>query len=843
MTKYLRIFALIFCAVLTTAATDLTVAENGKSTYRIVVLKGDNEKINRFNLIAAEELHKSIKEATGASLSVSYQAQPDTPSIFIGYGAEVEQAGIDSSTFKKWTYVINSDAKNIYLTGYDKSRYPLETSKYYNQYYLGSVKAVLEFSKKFCGTSYVLPGENGKFVAKMDKITVPANFNFTQTPQIQYCFGRSKGMTYDLANNFYSAISYGCYGGHSHDKAVPADKYFQEHPEYFALLNGKRTAHATKPQHCFSNPQVRELIYQELLEHTDKGYDWVQLAQSDGFLACECDNCRNLYGIQSTLTGKEARKDPTWGEKIWIMHIDMAKRFAKDRPGKKLVILAYGPTKAPPKSIKKFPENVIVELCNNSPEDFAQWNQTDVPGGFVTYIYNWGYYHAEGFTPKRTPQFCQEQLKLFTQNNVRGIYRCGGGEELGLEGPVYYIYGQLLTNPNADINDIADKYYKNAFGKAYSQMKSFFDLLHERVALKLDDETTDWNDSDLLAGAKNLKQKNMKLLVLRYPQSIISQLENSLNSAENIAENSKVKLRLKLVRTEFDYLKVTASLCELFISYTQTPSFELLKQLSNSITARNDFIKALPKYSNGKIENQDGFTLFGTVPEKTLNEGGRLSGLLTGPFKWNFDYYIKHQIVPGARQIKAPFCNETITVDGKPDEMIWKQGAAQQLIRLYMDKNKTIIDSKIKVTYDNDAYYVLAEYQQVNPDDLKNDWLYVFIGSQKDKSNSYMFTCRLQNTTPSCYKCSPGTGQDNTDEYNYVSSSGNMATAKNEDTNTYFIEIRIPFSALGAKPANGDIWYGNFMRRKEMENLIWEPNIFHFSWRDRYQAMGKIIFE
>ena len=75
---------------------------------------------------------------------------------------------------------------------------------------------------------------------------------------------------------------------------------------------------------------MRELIYQELLDHADKGYEMVQLGQSDGFRPCECAECANLYGVKD------------FGEKLWIMHREMAERFLKDRPGKKLCIMAYG---------------------------------------------------------------------------------------------------------------------------------------------------------------------------------------------------------------------------------------------------------------------------------------------------------------------------------------------------------------------------------------------------------------------------------------------------------------------------------------------------------------------
>lgn len=845
MQKIIRVVLIFFGIGLSVNAEDLTIAENGKSNYRIVVAQNANKNVRKFYIMAAELLHKCLKESTGASLPVILDKYDgNAPTIFIGKCPAAKKSGININSLKGWTYSMKNDGKNIFLLGHDAPRFASEKSHHYNRYYLGSVKAVVEFAKRYCGTRFVLPGSNGTAVKKQAKIVIPANLAIQKTPSFIYCSGRGKGIFYDIANNFFPALCYGTYGGHSHDKAISVKKYRKSHPEYFALIRGKRNSHLVRPQHCLSNPQVQELIYQELLSHVDKGYEWVQLGQSDGFLACECKNCRNMYGIKSKYVGYKGRKDPTWGEKLWIMHIKMAKRFAKDRPGKKLVILAYGPTKNPPNSIKQFPDNIIIELCKYSPEDFAQWGKVKVTGGFTTYIYNWGFYQIEGFTPKQTPEFCKKQLKLFKNNNVKGIYRCGFGELLGLEGPVYYVYGKLLENVDADPQKLSDEYCNATFGKAYKAMKTFYSLLHKRIGMKLDSKEADWNDSDLLSGAKDLKHKNMKLLLLRYPNKTVSKLDKYLAQAEKDATDKKVKIRLKLVRTEFDYLKCTASLTELFISYTRKPSLTILRELNQAIKKRNSFIASLKIYKNGRIANSNGFTIFSNAKVKTLSAGGRLQAPLKGPFLWDFDFYLKHGIVPNNRVIKAPKSNKSIILDGKADDPVWEKAKAQYLVRIYMNKNTPMIYSTVKVAYDKDAFYVLGTYDQVDSKKLKLDRTSVFLGTRRNKTNSFMFSARLSSKHPTRYKCTPGAGPGNTDIYKGIEASkGHICISGNSKTGAYTVEVRIPFKRFGKTPSKGDIWFGNFKRVCAKGEFIWEPNIFLKTWRDRHQTMGKIIFE
>lgn len=75
---------------------------------------------------------------------------------------------------------------------------------------------------------------------------------------------------------------------------VSVKKYFKEHPEYFALVNGKRTAGA---QICFSNPDVWRIVADDVIErfhrNGDLGYFLFGLWDSTKGI-CECDACKAM---------------------------------------------------------------------------------------------------------------------------------------------------------------------------------------------------------------------------------------------------------------------------------------------------------------------------------------------------------------------------------------------------------------------------------------------------------------------------------------------------------------------------------------------------------------------
>ncbi|MBO5941425.1 MAG: hypothetical protein J6R18_09560, partial [Kiritimatiellae bacterium] len=84
----------------------------------------------------------------------------------------------------------------------------------------------------------------------------------------------------------------------------------------------------------------------------------------------------------------------------------------KERPGKIVHILSYSATLKPPKTFRKFPENVMIELCHISPEQLAEWKNYVVPKGFTAYIYLWGGYQPLGYTPKRSWMHCRDFAKM-----------------------------------------------------------------------------------------------------------------------------------------------------------------------------------------------------------------------------------------------------------------------------------------------------------------------------------------------------------------------------------------------------------------------------------------------
>lgn len=823
------LLALLFSVCTSAAFADLEVTAVGKSNYQIVVPDPSADpQIDFFLQTDAALLQKCIKQASGATLPIVKESALDKAksSLFVGATKALAKTGVKTDTLKTWEHRILVKGKDIYIFGQDwHSPVKVTYVNDYSFFNLGTMKAITVFLEKFCSTRFLFPGDEGIVSLKQDRITVPANFTYQKIPAVQYCMVTNLTSPYVTANNFFKAPWYGCYGGHSHPVAIPKDKYEKSNPEYFALAKGKRFVHPTHTQYCLSNPEVQKLIYQEVLDHLDKGYEMVQLAQADGFSMCECEDCAKLYGVKSP------------GEKLWIMHRDMAVKLLKDRPGKKVCIIAYGPTKTPPETFKEFPDNVVIELAPYSKEILNAWKPYTVKGGFVVYLYNWGDYKWEGFTPRLTPEYLAEQAESFTKNNVKGIYCCGFGELMGLEGPEYYMWGKKLDDPTLSADALLKEYYNYCFGPAAELMSTFYGYLYERVKLDIKRGEDNWNDPALLDGTLPAMHDNCRILAMRYPPDALDKLENFLAEAEAKSKGyPPADAIMPLVRIEFDYLKLTAGMVTGFDEYRKSPDDANFYKLLKSIDARNQFISGLPVFPKSdppRLGMYKSCRIFGITPVSMLKENGRLKAPLFAPFNWDVQWLQENKINPAGRSITATSVNA-------------KNAEPQYLVQKDLYIPKPVIKEKpvlIQCSWDKKNLYVTFLCRNTTQEAIANDEVQVYIAAGGDKKNLLWLPSRARNGATAIHKLTK-TSLENSgkgDEYGPYTSKAkaSVSVPAKPVENQASVKFTIPFELLGETPSKGAKWAFNAV----YQNYIWEYNLSQKTWRNTRDQQGTIVFE
>ena len=852
---------ILAAAVFAAVVADCIAAATVGPEWCVAYPESGSKEVNRVLKIAAEEVRDDIKEATGLRLMAVPESKAKSPAIYIG--AEfAKKAGFDLSDLKWYDNVIAEKDGSIYLFGNDlPGRDPAKFGRFdWFRCVIPSVKAATRFLETAAGVRFLMPGEVGKEVPKRKEVSVSGGCFSVERPSHVFGSGRSnqnRSLIYLVANGVWGMGLFHSYGGHTYPVACPGDKYFATHPEYFGMKNGKRMLGPTRGQTplCISNPDVEELIVEELRSKFDAGADVCQLAQNDGWKFCECAKCRAMFG-----TGDD------WGEKLWIFHRKIAERLLKERPGKIVHILSYDMTRHPPKTFKVFPKNVMIEMCHYSEEDFREWRRCTVPHGFTVYTYLSGDYVQPGFVARHSFAYLAQLVRRFRDNSVKGIFRCGTGggvgDLYGTEGPGYYVFNKLLLDGSLNVNALLADYCSAAFGPAAEQMRKFYDTMDARLRM-CDRIVFESFDSDAAAGLDGYviaRPKNpLDLHGWMFSPDTVMQMEESLSRAERTGGlSAKQKKRLELVRLEFDYAKNLGAISTLYSAYKLRPTKESLSVLVEEIGNRNAYLDKV--FAGGeKPKSLDGWPEimpFGaTCTRKLMNVNGRLLAPIGAPLTWSAR--MLKGALPGA-EVKSA---DAVKVSAPPTFGDFNGKSGWNILGgMGMERVRT--KSRFKTLYDGANLYVLIEGDL--SDDFKvrsfphdgpcwdDDCVDVMLAPGSNKDVHYHL---IWNVDPSSRyddvtgliksPLDPGYGKAD------VTWNGKGWKTESRRENGKWLTIAtIPYSDLGVSaPKSGDSWFINVGREaragkdsKDFEYLLWSPNMESRSFVAP-NAMGRLIFK
>ena len=273
---------------------------------------------------------------------------------------------------------------------------------------------------------------------------------------------------------------------HTFDNYVPAAKYLKEHPEYFSLVKGKRVGGQSIGQLCLTNPDIKRIVVENLLEQIAKGeadaakagvpaprvYD---VSMNDNHNRCQCDACK----------AEEAKYNPSG---LYLNFVNaIAAEVKKTHPNIYIGTLAYFFTEEPPKGGVRAAENVVVRLCDTgsngaasilAPENrrFRELVQSwkDVAANLFIWDYAILYTPSTNGLPFPSEFTYSEQYKFYYENNVKGIfwehqevYRSDFNELK------YFLEAKLLEEPYLDVEKLTEEFMTCYFGPAAKLMLEY----------------------------------------------------------------------------------------------------------------------------------------------------------------------------------------------------------------------------------------------------------------------------------------------------------------------------------------------------------------------------------
>lgn len=266
------------------------IAENGTSRFHITAHRYADETVR----YAASELQKYLLLATDAQIPYFSDRCPMRgPEIRVG----PKVRDMTDSDLPPEGYRIRGDGTHIYIEG-GNSR--------------GVLYGVYGFLKRLCGfRCFTAEAETVEKIAVLDAEID----DIRSAPAFEYreaYFRRAFNGDFCAKNQLNSNMGdiSAARGGrmkwfnfhHSFRDLVPAEEYFESHPEYFSELDGVRVPHS---QLCLTNPGVLEAAKKKLEEWIRDNPECTvfSVAQNDTFGCCTCPACAALTEKEGSPSG------------------------------------------------------------------------------------------------------------------------------------------------------------------------------------------------------------------------------------------------------------------------------------------------------------------------------------------------------------------------------------------------------------------------------------------------------------------------------------------------------------------------------------------------------------
>lgn len=454
-----------------------TLAKEGKTSHVIVLAKDAIEA----EKTAARELQTYLRQVTGAEFPIccSTEVKADSPKIWVGASEAVQKRlpQVDWRRLPADAIVLESVENDLILAG-GRPR--------------GALYAVYTFLEDVVGVRWWTSTE--QFVPKKPTLEIPS-LKVHYQPQFRYREAFYRDALFDretftarLKLNGHHAATSPAFGGHysilgfchTFEQLLPSGVYFKDHPEWYSLINGKRTAE--RAQLCLTNDAMRKELTRVALGWIKKNptAGILSISQNDCNGACECERCKAI-------------KDREGSESGPLIHFvnAVAKDVAKAYPDFLIHTLAYTYTEAPPRYVKPEP-NVMVQLCSmGSYFDFpladqrfgsnlAQWSKLTSNLFIWDYVTNFSNYHL----PHPNLRMLGPNIRLFAKDKVAGIFEQGDtgslcGDFVQLRA---WLLAHLLWDPSLDEKKLVQEFVHGYYGAAAPAIASYLDLVHDAFA-------------------------------------------------------------------------------------------------------------------------------------------------------------------------------------------------------------------------------------------------------------------------------------------------------------------------------------------------------------------------
>jgi hypothetical protein len=455
----------------------LTITDSGKTDYQIVMPETPKSQDRK----AAAELAYWLFQMTGVELPFVLEDESFKPTgkeISIGRTKLLADAALPvaEKDLGEEGYAIATKGERLFLIGGSRR---------------GPINAVIALLEEDLGCRWYA----------MHTATIPSrpNLEFQPVPRTYVPVIKRRDPFYSDAHEMHWALrnrtaAHGvpipaAWGGypkfpghfvHTYNLLMPPEVYFDEHPEYYSLLDGERRPR----QLCATNPDVIRIMTEKVLAQLERCPDcrYVDVSPNDWTDYCTCERCRSLD-----------EKEGSPSASLLTLVNAVAEEVAKVRPEVKITTLAYLGTVMPPKTIRPR-DNVQIVLCTDSHAWDFLFLAVDETVTFQTAMKAWHEIGANMFVwdyaidfyrymrPAPNMDVVQHNMRFFLDHGAEGIFEQGrhlpnwGADRSQLRS---WVWAKQMWDLSRDNEPLVRDFYYGFYGAAAEPMYQYDLMLNE----------------------------------------------------------------------------------------------------------------------------------------------------------------------------------------------------------------------------------------------------------------------------------------------------------------------------------------------------------------------------
>jgi len=494
------VMGLAVALTLAAPASALTLVEAGKSSATIVFAAGATAS----EQMAAHEVADYLRQISGATFRV--QPEDATPAagsrVFVGQTAFALSQGLTADKLGPEEWIIRTFGRDLVIIGGQPR---------------GTIYGAYHFLEDVLGVHWWNPFEESVPQRRTVRI---GTLKLQGKPVIPYrdiymLYGHDRGRfaARNRLNRDGDAPIGAQYGGgrdygppyhvHTFNQCFPPKEFFPQHPEWYSLLDGKRTGEGS--QLCLTQPELRQAFLTKLLNYIDTSWATAKAAgappplvfsvsQNDCLNPCQCPNCQAIAAAEESECGP------------LLDFVNYLADGIKGRyPEVYIDTLAYQYTQKAPKTIRPR-DNVIVRLCDTE-SDPTQPITAAANQAFREHLSRWArsarnlrvwdyavtYANPVGM-PMPTAQTYGPDYRFYAGHNVEGVFTELEFEILAdMRDFKVWMMMKQLEDPFADYAKLTRIFTDGFYGRGGKYVRQYLtDLEKEAVARRTH---CDWNST------------------------------------------------------------------------------------------------------------------------------------------------------------------------------------------------------------------------------------------------------------------------------------------------------------------------------------------------------------